>query len=168
MTTLASDPNVTSIRIPLLLWRRLIAQLRREGDGRRESGAFLLGRQHGDNARVTEFVSYAQLDPNAYQFGAISFHADGYAAFWQRCRESGLEVLADVHTHPGESVGQSSIDQRNPMVPVVGHTAMIVPSFARTRWWSLRSVGVYEYLGNFAWHTHAASDRRRRVTLTVW
>src|ERR1022692_4544341 len=66
-------------------------------------------------------------------------------------------VLADVHTHPGGSVYQSSIDQKNPMVPVAGHTALILPHFGRTAWWSLKGIGVYEYLGNFRWSTHGAA-----------
>ena len=37
------------------------------------------------------------------------------------------------------------------MLPILGHTAMIVPNFAKTAWWSLNAVGVYEYLGDFKW-----------------
>ncbi|HEX4826337.1 MAG TPA: Mov34/MPN/PAD-1 family protein [Candidatus Polarisedimenticolaceae bacterium] len=147
---------------------RVILQLRRRGGGRRESGAFLLGRQQGRITRVTTFVCYDDLDSVAYQAGAIAFHADGYAAFWKYCREKGLAVLADVHTHPGDGVGQSSIDQRNPMMPIVGHTAIIVPKFARTSSWSLSGVGIYEYLGDFKWRTHAPGDKTRRVVLTLW
>ena len=165
---MASEPAVTAIQIPVLLWMRLIFQLRRRGNGRRESGAFLLGRQRGTSVRVTTFVCYDELDPRAYQSGGIAFHAEGYAVFWKHCREKRLEVVADVHTHPGEYVRQSSVDQRHPMVPVIGHTAMIVPHFAQTPWWSLRSVGVYEYLGDFKWRTHAVSGERRHVTLTAW
>jgi hypothetical protein len=54
------------------------------------------------------------------------------------------------------------------MMPMIGHTAMIVPKFARTRWWSLSGVGIYEYLGDFKWRTHASSDKTRRVVLTLW
>ena len=53
------------------------------------------------------------------------------------------------------------------MIPVAGHTAIILPNFARMPWWSLRSSGVYEYLGNFRWRSHPPS-RRRRVRLTAW
>ena len=65
-----------------------------------------------------------------------------------------MDLLVDVHTHPGPDVRQSSIDERHPMIPIVGHTAMIVPNFARTAWWSLKLVGVYEYLGGFKWRTY--------------
>jgi hypothetical protein len=159
-----SDVARNRIRIPLRLWARLLGDLRRKGRGRGESGAFLLGRR-GSN-RVTAYICYDDLDPGAYQGGAIQFHAAGYAALWQHCKDKSLQVLADTHTHPGSDVGQSPIDQRHPMVPVVGHTAMIVPDFADTGWWSLKGVGVYEYLGNFRWQTHPpASSRRVRLSI---
>jgi len=45
---------------------------------------------------------------------------------------------------------------------------MIVPSYARTPWWSLDAVGVYEYIGGFKWRTHPPSARDRRVKLCLW
>ena len=165
---MASDTATTYISVPVLLWVRLLRELRRRGAGRRESGAFLLGHRPGGVGHITVFVCYDDLDPNAYQSGAIAFHADGYAALWERCRKSALQVIGDVHTHPEGHISQSEIDQRHPMIPVVGHTAIIVPNFARTPWWSLRAVGVYEYCGNFEWRTHCAPQHRRRMRLTLW
>lgn len=165
---MASDAPIVVVQVPVLLWRRVTRDLRRRGLGRQESGAFLLGRQGGARACATAYVCYDDLDPHAYQSGGIAFHAEGYAAFWQHCREKNLQLLADVHTHPGAWVDQSPTDQQNPMVPVVGHTALIVPNFGRTPWWSLKGVGVYEYLGEFKWRSHLASDGGRRVVLTLW
>ncbi len=115
--------------------------------------------------RVTAFVCYDELDPDAYQSGTIAFHAAGYAALWRHCRERQRRALADVHTHPGASVRQSWMDQTNPMLPTVGHTALIVPHFART--WSLKDVGIYEYLGSFKWRVHS-SGVSRRLSLSFW
>ena len=146
----------------------MLFDLRRRGGGVRESGAFLLGREDRDPARVTSYICYDDVDPAAYQSGAIAFHASGCAALWRRCKEKQLDLLLDVHTHPGRDVRQSPIDERHPMIPIVGHTAMIVPNFAKTAWWSLKNVGVYEYLGGFKWRTHPASARSRRVKLSLW
>ena len=156
-----------SIRIPFALWGRAIFQLRRRSAGKRESGAFLLGPKNGNPTRVTAFICYDDLDPDAYQSGAIAFHAAGYAALWRHCGQRQLRVLADVHTHPGASVQQSWIDQKNPMLPTVRHTALIVPHFAHTPWWSLKDVGIYDYLGNFQWRAHS-SDGTRRISLSLW
>ncbi len=162
---MAPDSQNGKLRLPLPLWIRTIFQLRRRSSASRESGAFLLGRESG--TKIITFVCYDDLDPDAYQAGAIAFHDAGYAALWRYCRERKLQILADVHTHPGSGVQQSWIDQQNPMLPTVGHTAMIVPHFGHTPWWTLRQVGVYEYLGDFTWreHSHAVA---RRVSLTLW
>jgi proteasome lid subunit RPN8/RPN11 len=165
---LGSDLTITTIRIPVWLWAGVISDLRRRGSGVRESGAFLLGRDDVDPARVTSYICYDDVDPAAYQKGAIAFHASGCAALWRHCREKQLQMLIDVHTHPGPDVRQSAIDERHPMLPVLGHTAMIVPNFAKTAWWSLKAVGVYEYLGSFKWRTHPASAPGRRVKLSLW
>jgi hypothetical protein len=165
---LASDKAITVIRIPIWFWAKLLSDLRRKGKGRGESGAFLLGREANSPTRVTAYLCYDDIDPGAYQGCAIAFHAAGYAALWKYCKEKRLQVLADAHTHPGRDVGQSGTDQRHPMVPVVGHTAMIVPNFANTGWWSLDAVGVYEYLGDFKWRSHPPSKKPRRVKLSLW
>lgn len=92
-----SDASTETIRVPILLWMCLILALRRRGQGRGESGAFLLGMRNGNGGRVTKYVCYDDLDPGAHQSGAIAFHAAGLAALWSFCREHKLEVLADVH-----------------------------------------------------------------------
>jgi len=151
------------LRVPVLLWARLLIELRRRGMRRRESGAFLLVRKNVPLARVTSFICYDELDPEALATGAITFHAVGYAALWAHCRHHDVDVVGDIHTHPGNDVRQSSIDRRNPMIPIVGHLALIVPNFAHTPWWSLREAGVYEYDGNFMWHRAQA-----RLRLSLW
>ena len=165
---MASDSSTPTITMPLLLWAALVLDLRKRGLGRRESGAFLLGQQSDGRAKVRKYICYDDIDANAYQHGAIAFHAAGYAALWQRCKALKLDVLADVHTHPSPDVRQSPIDQRHPMVPVVGHTAMILPNFAHTSLWSLIGVGIYEYLGNFKWRTHDRRAVPARFKLTWW
>jgi hypothetical protein len=54
------------------------------------------------------------------------------------------------------------------MIPLQGHIAVIVPNFANTPWRALDTAGVYEYLGNFEWHSYSHSDGKRPVKLTVW
>jgi proteasome lid subunit RPN8/RPN11 len=156
------------IRVPIALWASVIFALRRRGQGRAESGAFLLGSQKWNIGKVTQYVCFDQLDPNAYQNGGIALHAEGLAALWERCHRKSVQVLVDVHTHPTSDVRQSHIDRRHPMIPIVGHTALIVPNFARTAWWTLRGVGIHEYLGNLDWRTHDPTAPARRVSLSLW
>ncbi|MGH7717158.1 MAG: hypothetical protein ACREML_14330, partial [Vulcanimicrobiaceae bacterium] len=146
----------------------VIRELRHRSKGRRESGAFLFGRKGEKSPRITAYRCYDDLDPDAYRGGAIEFHAAGYAALWQHCRQKQLRIIADAHTHPGGNVNQSPIDRRNPMIPSVGHTAIIVPNFGRTPWWSLDEIGVHEYLGNFKWRTYRSSALPPRIKLALW
>jgi hypothetical protein len=141
--------------------------LRKTSGGVRESGAFLLKKQSASRPRASTYIRYDILDHAAYQGGAIAFHASGYAALWEHCRREKLELLADIHAHPGRSVQQSPIDQRNPMVPFVGHTALIVPNYAGTPWWSLKEVGVYEYLGGYNWRTYSGATQSAKIKLVL-
>lgn len=165
---MASSPAQTPITISVWLWRRVVRELRRRGRRRNESGAFLLTPQNKKAGRVTSFVCYDDLDPDAYEGGAIAFHAVGHAALWELCERRGLRVVADVHTHPGGYIRQSPTDEHNPMIPLKGHIALILPHYAHAPWWTLDCAGVYEYLGNFQWRTHAAADSTRPARLTLW
>lgn len=165
---MASKPAQPRVTVTVWLWRRLILELRRRGHRRNESGAFLLTPQNCETGRVASFVCYDDLDPDAYEGGAIIFHAVGHAALWEFCKKRGLRVLADVHTHPGSYSCQSPTDQRHPMMPIKGHIALILPHFAHVAWWTLDSAGVYEYLGNFEWRNHAPADGTRPVRLALW
>ena len=155
------SPN---LRISWFLWLRLLMELRRRGRGTRESGAFLLGRSASQKA--TEFVCYDDLDPHVLDSGIIVFDGAGYGPLWERCERTGMRVLADVHTHPGEWTEQSPSDQTHPMISQVGHFALIVPHYARRRLQTLFGVGVHEYLGDHQWKSWAVSPLP--VRLTIW
>jgi proteasome lid subunit RPN8/RPN11 len=153
------------LRVPLLLWISLIRQLRRRGAGVRESGAFLLGHRDRRVAKVVRYACYDDLDPAALESGAVVLHAIAYARLWEYCRDYCLDVLGDVHTHPGNDVRQSCIDRQNPTLPNAGHLALIVPRFGSMRAWSLREIGVYEYCGDYRWET---TGGRAQIRLCAW
>jgi hypothetical protein len=137
------------VRIGWLRWWRLVRELRQRGGGERESGAFLLGRRWPGGGSVTDFVFYDDIDPGALSRGHVHLAGEALNQVWDRCAATGLEVLADVHTHPGGS-GQSESDQAFPMIAIRGHTALIIPDFARSMF-NLRGVGVYRHLGARKW-----------------
>lgn len=152
----------SSLRIPWLLWFRLIRELRRRGRGHRESGAFLLG---GNGVRkVTQFICYDDLDPTALDTGIIVFHGEGFVPLWEFCRERKMRVLADVHTHGDEWTMQSESDRTHPMIAQTGHVALIVPHLAQRRWQSLAGVGIHEYRGDHRWNTCSPESGTVRLT----
>jgi proteasome lid subunit RPN8/RPN11 len=147
------------------LWDELIAELAERGRGERESGAFLLGQRHanGRARRILGAVYYDELDERSLT-GGISFDGAAYGRLWDACAEKGLGVVADVHTHPGPWVAQSSIDRAHPMIAQAGHIALIVPDFAR-RPAVARKVGVHEYLGDGRWRSSLGSAAARRLRI---
>jgi proteasome lid subunit RPN8/RPN11 len=139
------------------VWHRGVDELRRRADGRRESGAFLLGKVEGRVRRIEEFLFYDDIDPTCFARGIVEFDGRKLGAVWQRCRDSGRTVVADVHVHPGH-YGQSPSDQRNPIIAEAGHLAVIIPNYARGARLP-RQLGIYEYLGSYRWRDLSAAHR---------
>lgn len=156
------------IKIPRLIWMNLVGELHRRGRGRRESGAFLLGRAADEDRRVARFVCYDELDPEALETGIVMFHARGLSALWALCSEQSLEVMADVHTHPTSDVRQSSIDQEHPMLPVKGHVALILPRYGKTSKWSLAGVGMHVFQGGRRWTSTRSDGLDPPIRLCTW
>jgi hypothetical protein len=135
------------------VWRAGVKELhRRTLNGRRESGAFLLGRNVNGVQRILEFVFYDDIDPHALDTGIVHFAGNRLQKLWEHCRMRGYGVVADVHVHPG-GYGQSESDQANPVIPRAGHIALIIPDFA-SRATEPREIGLYEYCGEGVWREH--------------
>lgn len=141
------------------VWRRLLAGLRKRGQGRRESGAFLLGRHEtGERRRIVDFLLYDDLDPLALATGIVRIDGRHFGKLWDLCEARNMTVVADVHTHPG-GAGQSTSDQAHPMIARAGHIAMIVPNFAGAPV-SREALGIYRYLGGRRWQTVPTAEHR--------
>lgn len=142
------------------LWRHLCRQLRERGKDRtQESGAFLLGHRHGNRARVTHYVLYDDLDPNCLRSGIVRFDGRYFGALWEICRARSVEVVADIHVHPGSS-RQSDADRHHPMISCTGHIALILPDYAQEPI-SRQRIGIYKYRGDKQWTTVPAFERSR-------
>jgi proteasome lid subunit RPN8/RPN11 len=147
------------VRLRPELWQELLGELAARGGGVRESGAFLLSEAAGDRKRVARVVYLDDLDPTSLQ-GGISFRGAAYGTLWRICRRERLTVVADVHTHPGPLVAQSTIDRANPMIATAGHVALIVPDYAQ-RPVGAREVGVHVYRGEHQWNSAFAGNAAR-------
>jgi proteasome lid subunit RPN8/RPN11 len=151
------------------VWHNGVTELRRRGGGQRESGAFLLGRKRGTRGtrRAAErFVFYDDLDPTCLDSGIVIFDGAGYGPLWRICRESGMTVVADVHTHPGPA-RQSPDDRDNPMIATPGHVAIILPYFAAPPL-RMEDLGVYEYCGAHRWHSYLGRAATRYLYVGRW
>jgi len=131
------------------VWRAGCEELRRRSAGYRESGAFLLGRTTLGTHEILEFLYYDDIDESCFANGIVEFDGRKLGRVWKHCRERSMQVVADVHVHPG-GFGQSSSDQDNPIIAEIGHFALILPHYAAGSVLP-GSIGVYEYLGDRLW-----------------
>ncbi|AVH44951.1 Mov34/MPN/PAD-1 family protein [Agrobacterium tumefaciens] len=139
----------SKIIVPRSSWLQGMNELHRRGAEHHEAGAFLLGKREQGRSVVSRWVFYDDLDPEAYSTGVCVLYADSFDRLWSECRKARLEVVADLHTHPGHP-GQSESDRTNPMVSASGHVGIIVPNFARGPHWR-HQLGVYRYEGDHKW-----------------
>jgi len=146
------------------VWEAGVAELRRRADGRRESGAFLLGSAEKAR-RIEEFVFYDDIDPDALKTGIVEIDGGRLGNLWTHCRKTGRKVVADIHVHPG-GFRQSASDQANPIIAEVGHIAIILPHFA-ARATQPRGIGVHVYLGSRRWQDRS-HDRPSPFHLGWW
>jgi proteasome lid subunit RPN8/RPN11 len=160
MTIWAFRGRRALLRVRREQWQQLVTELGRRGRGEKEAGGFLLGPRDGDRRTVTRVVYLDDLDPDCLT-GGISFDGLAYSKLWDICDAENLVVIADVHTHPGHGVHQSSIDAENPMLASDGHVALIVPDLA-TRPIEAHEVGVHRYDGN-GWTTWTGGAAARRM-----
>jgi hypothetical protein len=157
------------LRCSRMVWRAGVEELsRRTLDGRRESGAYLLGMDQPDGGqRILEFVFYDDIDPRALETGAVTIRQTALPKLWALCRERGYGVVADVHVHPG-CHKQSSSDMENPVMPRAGHVAMILPNYARGLP-EPGGIGIFEFLGAGQWVDHSAKGIRYvKLDGAVW
>ena len=145
---MASEPQLI---VPSAMWAELLRELHRRTEELHESGAFLLGHVGGHERCVSDAVFYDDLDPDAYRTGVVVMYAASFGALWNRCRSSGLLVVADIHVHP-RAAFQSLADRKNPMIATAGHLALIVPDFARPPVVP-EKLGFFEYRGSHRWRS---------------
>jgi hypothetical protein len=127
-----APPDRPTLLCPYLIWWRLFRETPRSGV-----------------ATVTALIFYDDIDPGALSSGIVRLSGHAMNAVWETCADRKLEVLADIHTHPG-GAGQSRSDREHPMVSVKGHLALIAPRFARSAF-DLAGVGAYRYRGSKLW-----------------
>ena len=149
-----TSPRETPETTPRLVcgqnfWNQGCRELNKRTGGIRESGAFLLGKKEGNNRRITRLVYYDDLDPHCFDKGIVEFDGSKFGLLWEICRGEGTEVVADVHVH-ARGPGQSPSDRAHPMMPLAGHWAVILPSFAGKN--NLPgAIGLYQYQGDGNW-----------------
>lgn len=155
------------LAIPQKVWSQLVTGLAERGEGVRESGAFLLGKSAQDGRRtVTDFLLYDDLEPGCLDAGFVMMTSVGFRALGAEASKRGLEVLADIHTHPGAAFF-SGTDRDHPMVPVRGHLAIVVPDYALGKT-SPQDCAMFRFLGGRHWEELSTKGRNSKVYVGFW
>lgn len=141
--------KIHNLEISRIKWFNLMRGLKKRGNNERESGAFLLARIN--TIKIIKVLYYDELDPNSLDLGYINFTSKGFLKLWDYLFKYGYQVIADVHTHPGNWTNQSTTDIENPMIDSVNHIALIVPNYSKQVFTGLKGVGVFKFLGNNNW-----------------
>ena len=145
------------------LWESLTSHLRRQGQGVRESGAFLLGSIISNQRQIQDFLPYERLQADALHDDYVALNSTSFAKLWAQCRAKTLSVVGDVHTHrfgPQQSIS----DKANPMIARQGHMAIIIPRFAQG---IVRPVdlGVHNYCGSHQWSSVFGDDVNQQFSV---
>lgn len=118
------------LEIPRAIYGTLVTDLAKSGSGIKEAGAFLLGHIVDQDRRVFSYLMYEVIATESSRKHAyVAFTAGEMARAWEHCYATGLQVVADIHTHP-LGPGQSVTDRAHPIISVPGHVALIAPFFA--------------------------------------
>ena len=142
-------------------WVGLMKDLQQRSGGCRESGAFLLAdRTRGDRV-IRSWLPYDTLAPESLAHDYVRLESSAFSRLWRWCEETGTEVVADVHTHPG-GPRQSRSDRTYPMVALPGHIALIVPSFAARSPQPI-DCSFNIYLGDQRWRSYLRRGADRHI-----
>lgn len=152
------------MKISIIKWLTLTWGLRKKGERKRESGAFLISKNGSD--KISKIVFYDELDPNAFKSGIIVFDGKYYSKLDKILQDFDGIVIADIHTHPIScSTQQSDSDKNHPMCRLKGHIAFIAPNYASNLLLMPKDCGAYLYEGSFQWKTLVNESFPLNITL---
>jgi proteasome lid subunit RPN8/RPN11 len=144
------------------VWTALMDDLRVRGQGRRESGAFLLADADATQPVITSWLPYDELAPESLAYAYVRLEPEAFTRLWAYCADKRVKVVADIHTHP-KGPGQSPSDKKHPMVAFAGHVALIAPWFAQ-RSLTPRDVSLNVYQGGGKWLNYFNEDAAARIS----
>jgi proteasome lid subunit RPN8/RPN11 len=112
-----------------------------DADGPHEGVAYWAGRRAGHECFITTCIApaarttYGSFDTSAHTNARVVMYLGG----------AGLELLGQVHSHPGGCVDHSDGDDERALMPYPGFISVIVPHYARRGMHPLRICGVHVF-----------------------
>ena len=150
--------EITHLQIPCILWDQTLSLLRDRSNGRRESGAIVLGRRNSTSQRVaSKVMGYHELCDDRATEVFVELSEAGKLKLYSQLEREHLQLVAMVHTHPESWVGLSPIDQANQLSSRVGFWSIVLPHFGREPW-DLDFIG-FHIRQNRGWHQLSQEER---------
>lgn len=156
--------NKPEILISTTQWKETWAGLKIRGQESREALCVWAGDRKSQPWKVLEVVF---LDDFPGVEGFARFHRvsrEAVTALFRCLHQKNLQLIADVHSHPGSWVGLSDIDMEHPLEFRVGFLSLVLPSYAIPKP-DIGAVGVHEYIGNMEWKTLTAEAVLSRIKI---
>lgn len=122
---------------------RTVDILRQSGDrGQSHEGvAYWAGRRTGDEYFITTCIAPAARST----YGSFNTSSHTNAKVIMYLADAGLELLGQVHSHPGAFVGHSDGDDEQALMPYEGFFSIVVPHYARRGMRPLTICGIHVF-----------------------
>jgi hypothetical protein len=149
MTGAVGFLDLTEVIVPASLAEYANGHLRRVGKDGNEGFALWAGERHGSIFYVTECIIPAQSGLR-YEGGVcVRVEADELFRLNVHLYEAGLQLVAQLHSHPGDAY-HSDTDDAFPIATVSGALSLVIPDFAREPF-ALDRCAVYRLLPARGW-----------------
>ena len=123
----------------------------RDGKSLHEGVAYWAGRRITEGCLLTTCIAPAAITSR----GSFETSARANARVIAYLGTVGLELIAQVHSHPGDFVGHSDGDDRRALMPYEGFLSIVVPNYGRDGMRPFTKCGVHLF----------ESSRFRRLTV---
>ena len=132
--------------IPVHILDLTVELLRKSGtaDEAHEGIVYWAGRRVENESFVMACIAPAARTT----YGSFATSSETNARVVISLADAGLELLGQVHSHPGNSVGHSRGDDENALMPYDGFLSIVVPNYGRQGMNRLAICGVHIFEGS--------------------
>lgn len=148
--------NIRKILLPRAATTETQKFLRATGQRGNEGLVLWCGKATGESFEVTNILIPRQQGVRNADGVCAYVHGNELHRINMELYESGLRLIAQVHSHPTEAY-HSDTDDEYAIVNTVGSLSLVVPDFAK-RDFSLRECAVYRLSAKGAWEDLSSSE----------
>ena len=146
---MSSLESIEQVIVPKVLIEKTRLFLRSVGHSRCEGMVLWVGRPNGKQFQVTDLLIPRQRGLKTRDGVCVVVDADEMHRINVELFQSGLRLIAQVHSHPMKAY-HSDTDDEYAIATTVGSLSLVIPDFA-TRKFDLSDCAVYRLSKNGSW-----------------